>query len=387
MSASSSAVQLPAGQPGVETSLYAGDYSRHKAQDNFGAWFREASRQTGTRPMRIFLDYFAVRKAAGRLSLQDYFLYRLYDNEKFSVADKRRFISNRLHWPVTRKCCDMTWQATTEDKWLSYTLLGRFGFKIPTTAAVVDASARSYADTEKIATADQFKRFLQSRSSFPLFCKPNYGLGSFGAFIVTGIDGDMVQRDQAEPVAVERLFNAIAADRSYLVQETLQNHSLIRAMTSYVATIRMVNILTPAGVRTPFAALKLPAANNIADNFWRKGNLLANINVNNGTLGRTIRGSGVATEELDTYPDSSRQLRGMQLPFWREVLELNARAVSFLPRIRYNSLDIALTDDGPVIVEMNTGGSFELPQLASGQGLLTDEVEVFFRSCDAPLGK
>jgi hypothetical protein len=95
----------------------------------------------------------------------------------------------------------------------------------------------------------------------------------------------------------------------------------------------------------------------------------------------------VATEELETYPESGQQLRGMQLPFWREVLELNAKAVLFFPRIRYNSLDIALTDRGPVIVEMNTGGSFELPQLASGQGLLTDEVESFFRSCDAPLGK
>jgi hypothetical protein len=328
-----------------------------------------------------------VRKAAGRLTLQDYFLYRLYDNERFSVADKRRFISNRLHWPVTRKSCDVTWQATTEDKWLSYTLLERFGFKIPKTIAVIDAGSRNYADTQKISSPAALKSFFAAREKFPLFCKPNLGLGSFGAFVVTGVDGNMVRRAQAEPIDIDKLFASIAADRAYLVQEPLQNHAAIRSMTSAVATIRTVNFVTPQGVHTPFAAWKLPAANNIADNYWRKGNLLSDIDVETGVLRRTIRGTGVATEELDAYPDSGQKLAGMQLPFWREVRELNAAAVSFFPGIRYNSLDIALTDDGPVVVEINTGGSFELPQLASGKGLLTDENEALFRSWGAPLRK
>jgi hypothetical protein len=44
-------------------------------------------------------------------------------------------------------------------------------------------------------------------------------------------------------------------------------------------------------------------------------------------------------------------------------------------------MDIALTSDGPMLIEINTGGSFDLPQLASGRGFLTDDVCEFFRDC------
>ena len=44
-------------------------------------------------------------------------------------------------------------------------------------------------------------------------------------------------------------------------------------------------------------------------------------------------------------------------------------------------MDIAITADGPVLIEINTGGGFDLPQLASGEGFLSDEVANFFRAC------
>jgi hypothetical protein len=44
-------------------------------------------------------------------------------------------------------------------------------------------------------------------------------------------------------------------------------------------------------------------------------------------------------------------------------------------------MDIALTSDGPMLIEINTGGGFDLPQLASGRGFLTDDVCEFFRTC------
>ena len=44
-------------------------------------------------------------------------------------------------------------------------------------------------------------------------------------------------------------------------------------------------------------------------------------------------------------------------------------------------MDIGITPAGPVLIEINTGGGFDLPQLASGEGFLTDEVRDFFRAC------
>ena len=34
-----------------------------------------------------------------------------------------------------------------------------------------------------------------------------------------------------------------------------------------------------------------------------------------------------------------------------------------------------------MLIEINTGGGYDLPQLASGKGFLTGEVRKFFRDC------
>jgi hypothetical protein len=60
----------------------------------------------------------------------------------------------------------MSWQAMTEDKWVCYTLLKRFGLPIPETVAVIDKSPRGFADTPKLATVEQFKSFLRAANRF-----------------------------------------------------------------------------------------------------------------------------------------------------------------------------------------------------------------------------
>ena len=44
-------------------------------------------------------------------------------------------------------------------------------------------------------------------------------------------------------------------------------------------------------------------------------------------------------------------------------------------------MDVAITPAGPMLIEINTGDGFDLPQLASGRGFLTDEVQEFFSEC------
>jgi hypothetical protein len=57
------------------------------------------------------------------------------------------------------------------------------------------------------------------------------------------------------------------------------------------------------------------------------------------------------------------------------------RCAPIFQPVRYQSMDIGITQAGPVLIEINTGGGFDLPQLASGEGFLTDEVRDFFRAC------
>lgn len=88
---------------------------------------------------------------------------------------------------------------------------------------------------------------------------------------------------------------------------------------------------------------------------------------------------GLELSYLADHPEAPG-LMGLELPFWPELCALNEKAAALYAPIRYQSSDIAITADGPVIVELNYGGGFDLPQYASGRGMLTPEVLAFFGS-------
>ena len=64
-----------------------------------------------------------------------------------------------------------------------------------------------------------------------------------------------------------------------------------------------------------------------------------------------------------------------------DVIGLAFACSEIFAPVRYQSVDVAITPDGPMLIEINTGGAFDLAQLANGRGFLTDEVQEFFREC------
>lgn len=331
--------------------------------------------------LQIIKEIWKLNRGPGRLPPSDYFLYQLYDDNKHSMSEKRRFISDSMHWKVVYEISDRSWEALVEDKWICYDLLRHNGFPVPHTVAVIDQSIRSFGPDRKISSPTMLKAFLSGLNSYPLFAKVNYGLGSYGAFIIEGVDGDHILLAQSEPMTFERLFESVIGSRTFLVQAFIENHPAIRAFSKYVATIRAINLVKSNEVSTLYTLLKIPSATSIADNYWRPGNLLADVHPDTGVIRRVVRGKGLDMEELDDHPETGKPLVGFALPHWSELRRINDACARLFAPMRYLSLDIALTAEGPLVVEVNMGGGFDLPQLATGSGLLTDEVVGFFREC------
>ena len=62
------------------------------------------------------------------------------------------------------------------------------------------------------------------------------------------------------------------------------------------------------------------------------------------------------------------------------ALTLDA-ARSFAP-FRLQAWDVAVCPDGPLLVELNNGGDFDLPQLATDRGLMDEAFTEFLAECD-----
>ena len=96
---------------------------------------------------------------------------------------------------------------------------------------------------------------------------------------------------------------------------------------------------------------------------------------------RVVKGTGVETVIDGVHPDTGRPITGTAIPDWEALSTLVELAARLFPGIRTQSWDIALTDKGPIPLEVNFGGDLNLTQLASGKGVLDDTYREHLRSC------
>ncbi len=338
-----------------------------------------AAKQSGKSPVVIQREFSAMAASTGQINLVEYVRTGLFRAERFTADERARFISNDLHWPITHKCNNNGWVAVAEDKVVAATLLRVGGVATPETLAVIDRSARLYPGLPKVSSESDLSRLLADHAGKPLFCKILDGMVSFGAFRIEHHDASQIVCAGHPPMTPEAFLTSFVGQNVYLVQRALTNHAALTPYASALATVRMINLVSDTQVLCPMAVIKLPQGDNIADAFWRPGNIACGIDVETGRI-TTVARRGMEMEYLDDHPDVAG-LMGLQLPMWTELRQINARAAQLFAPIRYQSTDIAITPDGPVIVELNYGGGFDLPQYANGRGMLTREVRAFFETC------
>lgn len=338
-----------------------------------------AAKSSGQSPLAIQRDFQRVNASESKINFVEYVRFGMHRLERFTLEERETFISNDLHWPITHTCNDSGWTKAAEDKAVADMMMRSAGVRVPETIAVIDTSSRLYPGLEKIATPDALRAVLTAHSDTRIFGKIVGGMVSFGAFRVEEADDTGLRIAGHEATLDYATFMTdFVGDNPYILQRELKNHATLDGYAGALATVRMVNLVSEAGVDTPAAVIKMPQGDNIADAFWRPGNLACDIDVATGRI-QSVAMRGIETAYLDDHPEKAG-LMGLQLPDWQDLLALNARAANVYAPIRYQSTDIALTQDGPVIVELNYGGGFDLPQYASGRGLLTPSVRAFFES-------
>jgi hypothetical protein len=352
-----------------------------KKKPSAADYILHAARKSGRSPFQLFREFLRLRRKSGRLTISEDVQYGVYDLTRYSPEDQERFMSISVHWPLTRVCCDMTWQATTEDKWLCSHILASSDVAIPETVAVIDKTQRSYPGTRKIGSIDELRSFFTSAGALPLFGKENRGMVSAGVFLAESADAEQIYFKGADPMRYETFWEEFVGKNPYLLQRIVKNHSFFDPFSPTLATVRLVVLVTPEGVKTPTAVLKLPSSTNIADSFWRPGNLACNLDVKTGQILMARTKSPLETTDHEVHPETGTPLIGKTLPHWDGLLEMARGCAEIFAPVRYQSMDIAITESGPVLIEINTGGGFDLPQLASGKGFLTEEVKAFLREC------
>jgi hypothetical protein len=313
-------------------------------------------------------DAAQLEVSPSRLTLREYVDYGLYDWNEHGDEARRAFLSDRLHWPFVARTCNFGWNAATEDKWLMETVLRRAGVPTPPILAVLDTSNRFYPGTFMIRSEESLRVFLQSNSGGPFFGKRLDGMASDGIFLCLESDREQVVLWNEGVMTVATLFERLRSHR-YIFQPVIRNHTLFKGIAENLCTMRLAVFVYDDALKAAFGFMKVSQGENLPDHFKSIGNLALGLDLERGTITSVRRRLPIGTELLKQGPEVLALL-GQQLPFWAEATALAARVAEVYAPVRFQSLDIAFTDSGPVVIEVNTGGGFGGPQLANARGLL-----------------
>ena len=141
-----------------------------------------------------------------------------------------------------------------------------------------------------------------------------------------------------------------------------------------LCTVRVVCLNGREGVTPIRAAWKIAVPPNHADNFGdhgERGNLLADVDLVTGEISRVIGGFWPHTMIHDSHPVTGRAFAGFRLPGWSGVLDACRLAGAVFPLLHIQHWDFALSDTGPIALEVNDIGGTQIPQM-HGRGLLTE---------------
>ena len=339
------------------------------------------TRQHGKPSMAQVAELTKLAFGVGKITPEEYYQFHLYD-DALSLEEKKTFLGRKSQTKILVACIPQQWWAVSHDKLLFYGLLKGLGHSVPTTQAVFHPFRR-YGDTPTLGSADDLANFLRHDARYPCFGKPVCGIRSVGVASLEGYEpgDDSLRTQEGRSLPLKAFIPAVQEHfkDGYVFQDRLEPHTEIKALCGErIATIRLVVLLKDdAGPEILHALWKIPAGDNIADNFWRQGNVLASLDIETGRVRRALRGTGLQEEALSVHPDSERQLVDSVVPCWDEVKARCLDCAAALPGLTLQAWDISVGPEGPVMVEVNIGGDFNLPQIASRQGLLQGDFRAF----------
>lgn len=194
--------------------------------------------------------------------------------------------------------------------------------------------------------------FLSDSISFDQFCETVSGLDKIIAKPLKGIEGIGIRIYDVKHnrKSYRKLFSEIVAGPPSIVEQFLTQHPAISEIyPNALNTIRVMSFLDNGEGKILNAVMKF-ATNSNVDNYYQ-GGLAAGVDVKTGVL--CTNGVDYQGNLYELHPYSGKQLKGFQIPHWDKVVELIREAAAIHPKFSYIGWDIAITPDGPEIVEGN----------------------------------
>lgn len=279
--------------------------------------------------------------------------------DRSTFAIKRDIVRNMLNRPISfpdyRKCNYINISEDKKNECINkkeYEKFVNYMDRAPQTDIFVDKIkfnnvfkdyiGRDFIDI-RVAGADGLAGFIEGKDS--VFAKVTDSYGGHGIEKIKDF------------VNIEQLYARLMENKQYLVEDAIIQNDVLNKINPYaVNNVRYATVVKDGEVFIETSTLRL---NTGDDPVISSMDVMVNVDEEGNLI------SDAYDEWFDTYvthPDTGTVIKGMKLPFIPEAREMVKKAALLVPEVRYVGWDVAITQDGPVLIEGNFYPSYGLTQ-------------------------
>lgn len=203
---------------------------------------------------------------------------------------------------------------------------------------------------------DDFAHFCRFLDSHPVFMSKPYD-GSGGASVE--------KRKAAEISDRQAFYDHAVQNRTFLEELVLQHKDMNVLCPASVNTIRFMTYNDNGTPILLWAGLRVGNGVNPVDNFHAEG-MGVKIDLETGRL----LGVGINKDnvEFTAHPTTGVVFAGFQIPCFQQAKDMVLEACLKSDKIRMIGWDVAISENGPLIIEANRWPGFDLVQVLDDRG-------------------
>ena len=141
-------------------------------------------------------------------------------------------------------------------------------------------------------------------------------------------------------------------------------HEIASLHPQSLNTVRVVTVNMTNRVEIAFTYLRVGQNDSIIDNA-ASGGIVCELDIETGIVYATSDEQGNC---YIIHPNSGKILLGYKVPQWGELKKMVSELAMVLPSNRYTGWDMALTDNGWILIEANARGQFIAHQMINTRG-------------------
>lgn len=197
----------------------------------------------------------------------------------------------------------------------------------------------------RLTSLEDFKKFIKNKKT--IFAKPPTDFGGHG---IMKIEVDKIKN-------IKELYEELKSKKLNLIEEGIVQHKELDKINPYaVNSFRIVTLVKDGTPHILANALRINLDDNPAigcsDAYMR-------LNEKGKVVSRVVDDvANVYTE----HPLAKIKFDTVRVPYVKEAFEMAMKAALIVPEVRYVGWDIAISENGPVIMEGNEYPSYGLVQ-------------------------